>query len=178
MLKYPILFLLFFIAAIMQASLLPYILIWGAMPNLIFIIFFIVIFFEDLPLQESSHQSSEGFFLALAAGFFLDILFPSYFGVSIIALLAIYFLKKATAHFLQQTNDTYLIFYFIIMFALGFAVYQGFVYVFSLLFHIEFLVGFYISAQLFYNILVAFLGFYIYKIFLWQQGSNNQLKLL
>ncbi len=160
--KYIIITLLFFLFAVLQTSFLPYFNIAGSTPSLIFILFFILIFFET-PL------SSEGFFMAIIAGFFADIFLPSFFGLSIIAFLIIYLANKLAGHFLREGQEKYQIFYFIPVFLAGFAVYE------FLLNNFNFGEG--VLLSLAYSLFFACIGFYICKKLIGKSAADNQLRL-
>ena len=120
--KYPIIILTLFVAALLQISFLPYFNVMGYFPNMIFIIFFTLIFFE------AKKEYDLGFVVSLAAGFFLDIILPSYFGISIISLLIVYSFKKIAMHFLKENPDEFSVFYFIPLFLICFISYNSLLY--------------------------------------------------
>jgi rod shape-determining protein MreD len=167
-LKYFLITLLFFIFALLQISFLPYVSMADAMPNMIFVLFFILIFFS---------RKEPGVFTTVMAGFFLDLLLPSYFGISIIALLMIYFFQAAADHFFRKDQHEHLVYYFIAMFSASFILYHALLYVCSVIFNFEFYVGQNVIMGLVYNLVFAIIGFYIYIKFI-KQSSENQLKLL
>jgi len=169
LLKYLLITLLFFIFALLQISFLPYIDMTLAMPNMVFILFSILIFFG---------RKEEGFFTAAVAGFFSDLFLPSYFGISIISLLAIYFFQRFTNHFFTKDQNEYLIFHFIAIFSVSFIVYHVLLYAFSIIFHVEFHSAWGVIISLIYNLMFATVGFYIYKKFIKKNDQENQLKLL
>src|SRR3989344_5017254 len=94
--NYPIIVLFFYILSLLQISFLPHFSILGITPNLVFILFFILIFFGK---PDEYHQ---GIFFAFIAGFILDAFSPFYFGLSILSLLAIYFFMKLAIYFLKE----------------------------------------------------------------------------
>src|SRR3989344_7230957 len=100
--KYPIIVLLFLVATLLQTSFLPYFSVMGNILNLVFILFFILIFFTCLQKTKKSHTDDNGIFISIIAGFILDALSPFYFGVSIVALLIIYFGIKTVFYFLKE----------------------------------------------------------------------------
>ncbi len=166
-LKYIIIFLIFFVLSLFQTSLSPYFGINGATLNFVFILFMIFIFFDT---------KGEGFFIALMAGFFLDVFSLSYFGISIVSLLAVLFFQKLANYFFKK-SEIYPIFYFIIVFSMGFIIYNALLYLFSIIFHYEFVFGLNIIIGLVYNLIFAVAGFYIYRKFVGVKGNENQLKL-
>ncbi len=170
LLKYPITILLFWVFAVLQNSFLPYFNIFGQIPNLVFILFFILVF------SENPQEHYYGFFLVILAGFLLDVFSSFYLGISIISLLVLYFLIKITNHFFQKSETKYAVFYFFSVFSLCFVLYYVLLYVLSLLFHSGFIFTLDIVIGLIYNITVAWLVFFIYKKFI-NINNNNQLKL-
>ena len=148
--KYPIIILSFFIAALLQVSFVSYFNIMGLVPNLIFILFFILFFFS---------KKEESFFISLIAGFFLDIISPSYllfsrqiFGISVIALSLVYFFQKLIIYFFKKDDSKYLIFYFLPLFSLNFILYNAILYLFSIIFGFGFNIGVNLIISLIYNL--------------------------
>lgn len=167
-LRYLIITLLFFVFALLQASFLPYFNIFGANLNIVFILFFILIFFN---------KNREGFFIAIIAGIFLDLFLPLYFGLSIISLLLIYSLKEITIYFLKDSQEKFSIIYFAPMFSASFIIYQFILYLYFTIFNLQPNINQSIIAGLIYNLIFAIAGFYVYKILLQPDNLENQLKL-
>lgn len=150
-LRLLIIFLLLALLGILQTSFLVHFNIMGSIPNLIFILYFLVVFFEE------PQKYIQGIFSAIVAGFFLDVFSLSYFGASIIYLLIITFVLKHILFLLRKTENKYPIAYFTPLFVLSFIVY-------SLLF--TSVINFWIFLiEIIYNLVFAFFGFYIYKRF-------------
>ncbi len=170
--KYVILFLTCFLFAILQISFLPYFSIFGSAPNLIFSLFFLVIFF----LQNKEYM--QGFFMAIVAGFFMDVTLPGKFGISIISFLIIYFLHKAIIHFFQSSQTKNLIFYFTTEFIGLFLVFQFLLYLFSNFFNVQLQISSSVLVSLLYSLFFTIIGFYICKKLFYQNTDDNQLKLL
>lgn len=168
--RFFIIMLFLFTAYILQTSFLPYFTILGAVPDLVFVIFFLVIFFEP------ERVYSQGLFTAPVAGLFLDMASNSYFGIYILSLLIIYFLNKVMHHFLREDRHIHLIFYFVGVFFVSFVAYQGLLYASSLIFNFEFNVNV-VLMRFWYGLIVASIGFYIFKK-LFYYSLDNQLKLL
>lgn len=143
-----IIILLFYFFAVLQNSFLAHFNIFGAVPNVLFIFFFLLIFFEG---QKSYYQIISW---SVVAGFFLDIFSPSYFGVSIIVLLLIGILTKKIINFLKEKKDKYPVVYFIPLFL-------GFFMSYEIILRLSF--NWIIYVEIIYNLTLAFLGFYIYK---------------
>ena len=170
--RYPIIILLFWLLAIIQMSITPFLNIGGVFANLIFILFYILVFFEDIG------QYRYGFFDTVTAGFFLDVILPFSFGVSVISLLIIYGLNKLATHFLGRSFSKYFIVYFIVMFSFFFFLYNGLLFIASQFWDTPINFSWSILGSLLYNIFFACLGFYVYsKIFRSPKGED-QLKLL
>lgn len=172
--KYPFTIVLFFLFVILQTSFLTYFDIIGAVPNIVFILFFILVFFED------KNQYDFGFWTAVVAGFFLDVFLPSYFGISIISLLIVYFLVKISIQFLKEWASKFPIFYFIPIFLGCFFVHNAFLQLSSWLFGFPFhnISGIKVLIAGTYNLVIASGGFYIYKKLVRKNNDENQLKLL
>ena len=170
-LKQVIIAVLFIFFAILQASFFPYVAIAGAVPNLVFALFFVLIFFE--PQQ----AYFEGFLAVLIAGLVQDIFLPPYFGISMGSLLIVYFLYKSIGHFLKGDQRKYLIFYFMIVFSLLFGAYNALLYGASVLLNFEFNIGPATLTSLAYSLVFAAAGFYVGRN-IFSENSHNQLKLL
>lgn len=171
-LKYIIFFALFFFLALFQASFLPYFAIASASANLVFVLFFLVIFFER------DRGFENGFFAAVVAGFFSDMFLPSYFGLSIATFLIIYFANKFSSRLFREGESPYLVFYFTGAFCLSLLAYQTALYGASSLLGFEFHFGVTpLIASLLYSLAFALPGFYLFKA-LFSKDTDNQLKLL
>lgn len=157
--KYPIFIIALILAAIVQSSFWPYLAIAKTVPNLIFIVFFIIIFFEK------NSEYMLGFFMALLAGFLLDIILSLNFGISIASLLVIYIVYKIVSRFLKEAQGKSLTLYFAGMFSVAFLVY-----------HV--IAGTPTIYGLLYSLAMAMIGFYFYKTFFYKNREDNQLKLL
>lgn len=166
--KYFIIAFLFFIFSLIQASFFPYFNIWGATPNLVFILFSLLIFFD---------AKEQGFFYAIFAGLLSDIFLLSYFGVAIISFLIIYSIQRLTVYFIKNKSQ-YAVFYFMIIFSVNFILYNILIYLFSIIFNFPFNFGWIIIVSLLYNLIIALPGFYVYKMLTKTDYTENQLKLL
>lgn len=160
--KIGVIILLFYFFALLQNSFLVHFSFFGAVPNLVFILFFLLAFFEK------KHSNLYIIFLAITAGFCMDILFYSYMGPSIITLLILGFLMKKVQLSLKNSNDEYPFVYFapLFIFCLLFFdfVLNLYNYYFeSALFLIN--INLVYTLSTFCNIFVAFLFFYLYKRF-------------
>jgi rod shape-determining protein MreD len=131
----------------------------GVTPNLILILFFLLVFFEKPDIYYT------GIFAAIAAGLFLDILSVSYFGISIISLLFVTFFIKKFLYLLKEKKDRYPIIYFIPLFIISLIIYNLFLAVSMYFFGSNpmFNLSWYFLVEIVYNLIFAILGFYIYK---------------
>jgi len=159
--------LLFYFFALLQTSFFANFGFFGSLPNLVFILFFLLVFFED---KKSSHLI---LFYAVISGFFLDVFSATYFGYSIIALIIIGILFKKIQNMLsEKKNDKYPIVYFILLFLISFTVYD-----ILLKFALTKFNWASFLSEISYNLLVAIIGFLIYKKYFLRDRNDNQLKL-
>lgn len=168
--KVLLILFLFFMFASLQTSFFLHFNIWGVSPNLIFILFFILIFFEDLDKYYIS------ILWAVVAGFFLDILSYSYFGISIFLLMAIVFLCKKVLRSLSKRENRYPILYFLPLFSIFYLFYEvlsgSIFYLFdssNILFNFSWV----LIIQIFYNLIFAMIGFFMYRFFLRNVKTDN-----
>lgn len=152
-LKLLIITLLFYFLGLVQNSFFVHFNILGAVPNFIFILFFILIFFSP----SEKIYSWENLFYSFAAGFFLDIFSGSYFGVSFALLSAISIIIKKTFNSLKQKKDKRPIIYFIPLFLISLTVYEAMTAAFFYNFNWIFLI------KIIYSSIFAAPGFYFYK---------------
>lgn len=167
--KYVLISLLFLIFSLLQSVFLPFFNIFGQIPNLVFVLFYLLIFFEE---------RGDGFTWSIIAGFFLDVFMTSHFGISIICLLVVYFDQKLLRYFLKEMHGKYLIFNFLAMFSANFIFYNVLVYIASIIFDFQFTVGFGLIVSLLYSIVFLLPAFYIFKIIARPDYLENQLKLI
>lgn len=162
--KYLITIILFYLFAVLQNSFFAHFNLFGAAPNLVFALFFVLIFFIN---KNDYYQIA---FIAIAAGLFLDVFSYMRFGVSIISLLIIGFLFKKIQSLLQEKkgNDFPFV-YFLPLFFVSLMVYD------LILRHIDFNISF--LAEIIYNLIFVSIIFYVYKKFLQSKIDNRQLKL-
>jgi rod shape-determining protein MreD len=161
-LKYFIVVVIFYFFALLQNSFFIHFNFLGATPNLVFIFFTVLLFFSAL--------SWENFFYAATGGLFLDFFSHTYFGISIIFLLAVGFLFKKIQSLLKENRgDSFPLVYFLPLFFMSFIAYD------LLLRSAGFRIG--LLAEMAYNLLFAVIIFYIYKRFFQLKTDNRQLKL-
>ncbi len=147
-LRLLIIFLLLALFGILQISFLAHFNVKGSAPSLIFILYFLVVFFEE------PKKYIQSIFSAVVAGFFLDAIFLSYFGETIAFLLIMVFVLKYIIFSLKKIKDKYPVAYFAPLFILFFVLYRLFLTItLNKLFWVEVI----------YNLAFALFGFYIYK---------------
>ena len=175
MIAYIIIFFLFYLFAILQNSFLVHFNLFGVIPNLVFILFFILVFFE----KPKNYYAI--CFYAITAGFFLDVFAYSYFGVSIVLLLFIGIASKQIQSTLQESkSDSFPMTYFSALFVASLLIYNILKEVFLDKFSIKaILISFNFSSitGLIYNLIIACIAFYIYKKFFNKSENTNQLRL-
>lgn len=166
-LKYLIIILLFYFFALLQNSFFPHFDLFGATPNLIFIMFFALLFFSA---RGEPALGWKNIFYAVSAGLFLDIFSYRYLGASALLLLFIgFFVKKAQGQLQEKKNNSFPFIYFLPLFLFAFLAYD------LLLKFSPNLKGF--AAEIVYNLFIASVGFYVCKKFLKFGIDNPQLNL-
>lgn len=157
-------FILFFLFALLQSSFFSQLSILGAIPNLVFVFFFILVFFNGP--KGYPNGNSQVILLSLLAGIFLDIFSYNYLGPSIILLLALGFLLKKIQSLLKNKEDNYPFVYFAPLFIIFFASFEVLLMAYlrffdsshaMMVFDLKFIVG------IIYNLIFAFIFFCIYK---------------
>lgn len=146
--KYIIIVFLFYLLAILQNSFFVHFNLFGATPNLVFILFFLLVFFEK------NNASYKIIFYALFAGLFSDFFLSTYFGASIIIFLLIGFsVKKIQTLLKERENNQFPLIYFLPLFLV------------FLVLHISLFEGFSPSLipETAYNLFTAIIAFYAYK---------------
>lgn len=162
-----ILAIVFYAFVLLQASFLPHFAIAGQSPNLVFILFFILVFLNEDYL----------FFLVAIAGFFLDIFFFPHMGITLFVLYAIWGLQKANRHFFKKSQEDYLVLNFLASFTAAFLFYNIVLVFLSFVFHFPFSFSWTFLIGLAYNLIFAAIGFLLFKNFSLKKGDRNQLKL-
>ncbi len=167
--SYAALMIVLFAATLVQESFLVHLAAFGVVPNLVFVVFFVAAFFEK-------RNMGYGMYVALAAGFFLDLLLPFGFGSAMVVLLLLYFFIKLMQYFLKERQGKYRVVYFAVAFLVSFLVYTFLlslrtnIHAFSLILHPV------LMPALLYNGVLALLGFYVYKT-IDDKLSDRQLTL-
>jgi len=154
--------LLFYFFALLQSSFLIYFNLFGTVPNLIFILFFILVFFSE---KDSYYRL---FFCAIMAGTFLDIFSVSKFGISIILLTLIGLAVKKIQTLLKERDDNYPFAYFFSLFLGSLLAYNLLSQNISINFNQRFF------TEIVYSSVIAILGFFIYKKFCGLKNKGKQ----
>lgn len=162
--KYLIIAISFYIFALLQNSFFVHFSLFGTVLNLVFAIFFTLIFFAG---KNNFYQIA---FISIIAGLFLDAFSYLRFGVSIMILLVIAFACKKIQGLLQEIKGNNFPFvYFLPLFLGAFLIYDLATGNFS--FSINFL------AEIIYNLFFASIIFYTYRKFFLPNENDRQLAL-
>jgi len=159
--KKLVIILFFYFLVLFQNSFLNHFSIEGVVPNFVLILLCLLVFFEN------PHKYF-GIIPAVFAGFFLDIFSKSFFGVSVLTMVVIYFLIKELIHILRDTGQKHSFFYFIPIFILSLIFYDFFLILFSYLIDRSVLFsfsGYVLVVKGVYNLLFAIIGFFLFKKF-------------
>lgn len=149
--KYLITIILFYFFALLQSSFFAHFNFFGAFPNFVFILFFLLIFFD----KETNYYKI--FFYSAIAGILLDFFSYAYFGISVVLLFCIGILLKKIQSALLQRQDKYPVIYFLPLFLISFIFYEAF---------FTTNIGFESVAEIIYNLIFAWIGFYVFRYFL------------
>lgn len=165
--KTLVIILLFFIFAILQNSFFIHFSFFGSYLNLIFILFFTLIFSHNS--QKSSFLGI--FLLSIFAGFILDIYSHTYIGPSIILLIIIGLFVKKIQSMLKNREDDCPFEYFLPLFVISFLfytilidVYLQFTGINKIILNLNWIT----LISLVYNSVVASIFFCLYKK--WQKS--------
>ncbi|MCX6719660.1 MAG: rod shape-determining protein MreD [Candidatus Staskawiczbacteria bacterium] len=176
--KYLVIFLLFYLFAMLQNSFFAHFNLFGAVPNIVFILFFVLVFYCTRGRSTSGLEIS---FYAISAGLFLDFLSSTYFGVSIILLLIIGFFAKTAQSFLQEKrNDKFPIIYFLPLLLASLLAYDLLLGIFSNKFNLtQAFLGFgqTLLPEIIYNLLVAIEVLYFNRKLIKTNTEDHQLRL-
>jgi len=172
--KLLIIFFIFYFFAILQNSFLTHFSLFGTTPNLVFILFFLLTFFEK---KDDSYSI---IFLALVAGFFSDIFSYTYLGPSIALFITIGFLLRGVQSLLKNRKDSHPFIYFLplfVVFLLAYSLLLG-----ACLYFLDpnkIAIGFDMRTvfSTIYNIVVATVLFYFYKKLVQAFADDRQLTL-
>lgn len=157
--KYLVITILFYLFTIFQNSFFAHFKFLGSVPNLVFILFFLLIFFDK-------NINYEVVLFAGIAGILLDISSFAYLGPSIVLLLITGFLFKKTQLLLKNMEDSFPLIYFLPLFLFHFILYNILMMIYLrfwdtshtlISFDLKFIAG------IAYNLFFALLGFWIFK---------------
>jgi hypothetical protein len=122
--KLLVTFFLFYLFALLQNSFLIHFDLFGAIPNLVFILFFLLVFFEKKDKTGQSYDNYMVISIAILAGTFSDIFSYIYLGVSIVILIIIGITLKNIQLSLMNTEENYPFIYFAPLFMGSFLTYN------------------------------------------------------
>src|SRR3989344_1429015 len=154
--KYPLIVLLFLLLLLIQFAFLPRLAIMGAAPNLVFVLFFVLVFFEK------PYAYVWGIFFTVLVGFGLDIFFSLYFGPFIISLLLAYGVVKIYKHFFGEKRGNFLFIYFAALFLLCLGLFEAVSYGIGNFSVAPLRVNQYFFMSVFLNVVSASVGFFLY----------------
>jgi len=154
--------IIFYFFALLQNSFFVYLDFFGAVPNFIFIIFFLFVFFSN---KKSYFKT---IFYAITAGIFLDILSINKIGVSVALLIIIGLLIKKMQSLLKDQKDAHPFAYFVILFCVSYIFYYLLlqIYFYFILKYILISFNFKFLFEILYSLIFAIVGYSIYKNFI------------
>jgi len=162
--------ILFYLLALLQNSFFIYFNLFGAIPNFIFVLFFIFVFFS----KKNSYYSA--IFYAILAGFFLDVFSSVNLGISVALLIIIGLLIKKIQSSLNEKENNYPFIYFLSLFLISILVYYLSLKA-CLFFLIPNIINIAIDQKLFaeiiYSLFFAIIGFLVCKKFTKQKTDKN-----
>lgn len=157
--------ILFYVLGLIQNSFFVHFNILGTVPNFIFILFFILIFFS--PCEKPYCRNN--LFYSFIGGFFLDIFSYSYFGISFVLFLITSFIVKNLFNSLRQKKEKYPVTYLIFLFITTLIIYEilsgVYLYFFSAAGSkiISWDLIWIFLVKIIYSSVFALVGFFIYK---------------
>lgn len=186
-LKYAVAIVLFLLVFTIQYGFTPAFLSIGFSPNLIFALFFILLFAKNptsaiRQLAESGgakNHRETGLFFAAIAGVLSDIFLFPYFGPSIISFIVIVIFIKIIFNLIKEPVENKILVYFIICCAIFFILHNVILVSIAKIFQFSFN----FSAKLFISDLLstvffAAAGFFVYRVIMNKLRTQRQLKLL
>lgn len=160
--KLLIIILLFYLLILFEYNFILHFSLFGIIPNLVFILFSLLIFFEK------EENTSLFVFYALIAGMFTDIFSFNYIGPSIISLAIAGLLFKKTQLALKNTSQDYPFSYFLPLFTVFLLAYKLLIDLYLYFFEsfsVQNFLGWDLILYLICNAIIASAGYYIYKKF-------------
>jgi len=173
--KFVIIFALLYIFTVVQNSFLAHFSIFGAVPNMVLIFYFIIAF------TEKPNRYIMGLFSAITAGLLLDISTSSLIGPSVLILTISLFLLKKVLRILWDRTGKYEAVYFCMLFSAMLFYYWFCSNMVFFLFEpgsANFSLDWTFWASLLYNLAVAFIMFFIFNKISISKDPDRQLKLL
>ena len=110
--------LLFYFFAVLQSSFFAHFTFFGAVPNLVFIFFILILFFSV------KRSLSPVLIYAPAAGFFLDLLYGTPFGVCIIIMLIIGLIGKKMQRAFLEERDLFPLSHFVLTYLFSLFIFE------------------------------------------------------
>lgn len=169
--QYGSMFAVFFVGAVLQGSIVPYISIAGALPNLLLVAFFII-----LLIKNQSHWVPT-IFCCMVAGALLDILEAWPFGVGIISLVAAYSVYWAMQRIITKKQGSFDLLYDTLVFIGGSAAFYLVEFFLAVVLKLPQLPFQLIIKNTFYGLMVFHALFWIWHRMFGSDQETNQLKL-
>ncbi len=157
---------IFYILALLQNSFFAHFSLLGSIPNLVFIFFFLLVFFEKKDKNGRMDNNYWIIFLAVTAGFFLDIFSYSYLGPSILLLMVLGVLLKKIQLLLKNRENNYPFVYFLPLFIFFILVYDLLIWLYFYFLDPSKIILSFGSKTVYaviYDLLIATVFFYTYK---------------
>ena len=165
--------LLYYFFALLQNSFFAQVNFFGAAPNLVFSFFFVLAFFAK---EDNTYYL---IFLALIAGFFIDMFSFTYLFPSIIILIVAALLLKNIQSLLKNRDDNFPYIYFAPLFIIFILAYDALTDLYFYFFDFHKVMINFQSVTFFsmiYSLIFSSMFFYIFKKFLFNnRGSSNRL---
>jgi rod shape-determining protein MreD len=153
--------ILFYFFALLQNSFFVYFNFFGAVPNFLFVLFFIYIFFSK------KEDYLKTILIAILAGFFLDILSVNKIGVSVVFLIIISLIIKKIKSLLKDQEDNYPFGHFVVLFLISFILYyfslEAFFYLTAKYVFVS--IDFKLLFEILYSLFFAIIGYFVGKKF-------------
>lgn len=161
-----IVIIMFYFFALLQSSFFVHFNLFGAVPNLVFVLFFLLLFFEQPGSFAPFSKGFDAIFLALVGGFFLDVFSFAYLGPSVAIFLIIGALLIKIKKILKATQDPYPFYFFLPLFFVFLVTYNVLISVFYYFAGFSKMLIVFNSVtvwSLIYNIFIAVVAFLVYK---------------
>lgn len=167
--------ILFYILAVLQKSFFIHFAILGGVPNLVFVLFFSLVFFKK------EDYFFDVLFYSLVAGLFLDFFSFTYIGTSVFFLIMIGFLlKKVQSMLTEKHGDDFPLVYFLPLFLGAVIIYQfllNFYFYFPDISRTINSVDLAFFANVIYSLIIGCVVYFIFKKFLAFRLNNRQMSL-